>query len=72
MTKVDPYLFDARVVRHHIRRGTVTKEQYQAHLDSLEDEAEHGQEMVTRFTSPYEDRNYRASADASGDASKGQ
>ena len=52
-------IFDVRVVEHSIRRGTVTRAEYRAHLASLPDEAEHGEATTTQFRTPFEARNGR-------------
>lgn len=49
---------DNRVIQYHIRRGAVTETEWQAHLDSLPDEAEEGAETETRFAASFETRHY--------------
>ena len=60
-------LFDVRLVEHHIRRGTTSQADYQAHLDSLEDCAEMAVETEVKFANPYEQRHF-ASTQPSEDA----
>ena len=55
---LDERLTDNRVVQYHLRRGTLTEAQWQAHLDSLPDEAEEGEETETQFSPAYEMRHY--------------
>ena len=50
-------LYDVRFVEHNIRRGLITRQQYQQYLDSLEDDAEHGADCETVFATPYADRH---------------
>lgn len=50
-------LFDVRFVEHNIRRGLITRKQYQQHLDSLQDNAEEGTQCETVFATPYADRH---------------
>jgi len=55
---LDARLTDNRVAQHHIRRGTVTEAQWQAHLDSLPDDADEAEETETTFSPSYEMRHY--------------
>jgi hypothetical protein len=55
---LDQRMTDNRVVQYHIRRGTVTEAQWQAHLDSLPDDAEEALETETQFSPAYELRHY--------------
>lgn len=45
----DDRTYDARLVKHHIRRNTLDPKVLQAHLDALEDCADMGEPTVTRF-----------------------
>lgn len=47
---------DIRVVEHAIRRGNLTREDYEAHLASLPDETEESEPSVIPFTAPYAQR----------------
>ena len=49
-TSIDENLFDQRVVTRYIRSGLVSKDDYQAHLDSLEDCAELAEDCETQFS----------------------
>ncbi len=46
-------IFDVRTIEHKLRRGDVTKADYQAYLASLPDESEEAAESETRFTATY-------------------
>ena len=50
MPKLDQEHADVRVVESFINRGIITLEQYEAHLESLEDCAELAEETETRMT----------------------
>jgi len=56
--KIEERMTDNRVVQYHILRGAVTQEQWQAHLDSLPDDAEEALETETQFSPSYEMRHY--------------
>ncbi len=60
---IDERLTDNRVVQYHIRRGTLTEAQWQAHLDALPDDAEEAEETETRFSPSYAQRHYQAQAE---------
>lgn len=47
----DDKMFDVRLVKHHIRRQVLDPKDFQKHLDGLEDDAAHGEETETRFSS---------------------
>ena len=53
--------FDVRTIQHRIRRHELSQEEVQAHLDTLPDEAEEGEETQVEFTRNFEER-HRASA----------
>jgi hypothetical protein len=42
-------LFDSRVVQRNIKRNLITKEDYQKHLESLEDCSDLLEDMETKF-----------------------
>lgn len=42
-------LFDSRVVERNIKRGIITKEQYEEFLANLEDCTEEAREVETKF-----------------------
>lgn len=44
------HLFDVRVVDRNIVKGKITREEYEAHLASLEDCADLAEDAATRFT----------------------
>ena len=50
--------FDVRVVEHHIRRGLLTRDDYEAYLKTLTDEGTEGVETATRFVNPFWERHY--------------
>ncbi|MCB9761886.1 MAG: hypothetical protein H6739_18805 [Alphaproteobacteria bacterium] len=50
MPDVNPRYFDVRVVEKYIEQGVITREQYEAWLDSQEDVSGRGQETRTRMT----------------------
>ena len=50
MPDLDLKHIDVRVVDTYIARGILTREQYDAHLESLEDCAELGEETETRMS----------------------
>ena len=54
--------FDNRTIEHHIRRGVVTRDEYNAYLASLPDDAEDGVESDTRFTDSYARNNSKVAA----------
>lgn len=43
--------FDVRLIKHHIRREVLDPKDLRKHLDGLVDDAEHGEETMTRFES---------------------
>ncbi|MBT3222245.1 MAG: hypothetical protein HN348_24495 [Proteobacteria bacterium] len=49
--------FDVRVVKSLIRQGTTTREEYQAHLDTLKDSADEADKVDSHFSNPYEARH---------------
>lgn len=49
MSNINERLFDKRVVERNIKRGKVTREQYEAWLSSLEDCAELSEDTETVF-----------------------
>ena len=51
MSQIDERLFDLRVVERNIKRGKVTREQYEAWLASLEDCVELSTDTETVFIS---------------------
>ena len=48
--------FDVRVLQHRLRRGDITREQYDAFLAQLPDESAEGVETETRFAAPFAQR----------------
>ncbi len=48
--------FDVRLVRHQIRRGVVSQDDVDKHLNALPDDAEKGEETETRFVGHVENR----------------
>ncbi len=58
--------FDVRTLPHTLRRGKVTKEELQAFLDALPDDADLAEETETRFNSAFADRQKRL-AEAAAD-----
>jgi len=50
MSDIDFKHADIRVVETYIARGIITREQYDAYLEGLEDSAELGEETETRMT----------------------
>ena len=57
MSQIDERLFDLRIVERNIKRGKVTRAQYNAWLESLEDSAEQSTETETVFVSRIPDEN---------------
>jgi hypothetical protein len=51
---------DNRVAQYHIRRGVLSKADWQAHLDSLPDDADEAEQTETLFSPSYEQRHYLA------------
>jgi|JI10StandDraft_1071094.scaffolds.fasta_scaffold4669302_1 hypothetical protein len=51
--------FDVRVIEHAIRRRSLTRDEVNAHLAALEDDAEHAVESHVRFHSSFSDRPAR-------------
>ena len=45
--------FDVRVLRHRMRRGVITEQDYKAYLDALPDDSAEVAETTTRFQSTY-------------------
>lgn len=43
------HLFDRRTVKRNIAAGLVTKDEYQAWLDGLDDASEHGETSEVKF-----------------------
>jgi|JI8StandDraft_1071087.scaffolds.fasta_scaffold839040_1 hypothetical protein len=50
------YRFDARVIDHAIRRGSLTRQEVNTFLAELPDEAEHGVESNVKFISSFADK----------------
>lgn len=50
--------FDVRVVDFHLRHRNVKEDEYASYLKDLPDDAEECEETETRFSNPYERRNY--------------
>lgn len=50
------FKYDVRLMDHHLRRNVLTRVDVQSHLQSLADDAEHGEETETHFTPTYERR----------------
>ena len=46
---INERMFDSRVVERHIARGLVTREQYDAYIASLQDDAEAGEQSEVQF-----------------------
>lgn len=68
MTKqTDENVFDVRVLEHRLRRGEITREEYDKHLAKLPDDADEGAETETRFGTPYWDRHYDPDAVAAAE-----
>jgi len=57
--------FDIRVVPHHMRRGELTDEEYEAFLATLPDDADECVPTETTFSTPAADR---LAAEAKADA----
>ena len=55
MSQIDASLFDKRVVERNIKRGKVTREQYEAWLAALEDCAELSEDTTTVFITRVQD-----------------
>jgi hypothetical protein len=49
MSTIDERLFDKRVVERNIKRGKITRAQYEAWLASLEDSGEVSEDTETMF-----------------------
>ena len=49
--------FDNRTIHHKIRRGELTRSQYNEYLASLPDDAEEGVETETRFAPTFANRS---------------
>ena len=60
--------YDTRVIRHQIRRGVTTEDEYKSYLDGLDDCADLAEETETRFDNPYEKRH---TATEEGEAASG-
>ena len=58
MSGNDSLLFDVRLVEHHIRRGTTTREAYEKHLETVEDCSAEAVQTHTKFSNPFEQRNF--------------
>ena len=43
-------IHDVRLVRHHVRRGLLTNADHDKYLATLQDDADKGDETLTRFT----------------------
>lgn len=46
--------FDIRTIEHQIRRGVVTRKEYNAYLAELPDDSEEGVESDVKYTESYE------------------
>lgn len=46
MSKEEDFLYDERIVEMHIKDGTLSKKDYDKHLDSLPDVAEKGEILI--------------------------
>ena len=57
MSQIDERLFDKRVVERNIKRGKITREQYEAWLASLEDCTELSAETETVFVARIPDED---------------
>ena len=66
MSQDDPRL-DVRVLEFHLRRGTLTREEYDKVLSGLPDEADEAVETQVRFAANFEARAYGEGADGSED-----
>lgn len=49
MSKPQDLLYDKRLLNRHVRRGLITAEQRQAHLDGLEDLTEIAAPLVAEY-----------------------
>ncbi len=67
MPEIDQELLDIRVVEFNIRRGHLSREDYQTWLDGLEASDEHGEPTTTVFATPYADRLQNAEEEPSAD-----
>lgn len=61
-TTNDESLFDVRVLDHRLRRGDISREQYEAFLAKLPDDADAGTGTETVFTTPYAERHHTGSS----------
>lgn len=59
--------FDTRVVEYHLRKGTVSHDDYSTFLGDLPDEAEECEETETHFVPAYEMRNYGSAEEVATD-----
>ncbi|MGB2692224.1 MAG: hypothetical protein WBB48_13210 [Thermodesulfobacteriota bacterium] len=46
MSKEEDFLYDERIVEMHIKEGTLSKKDYDKHLNSLPDVAEKGEALI--------------------------
>ena len=53
----DEKLFDIRVLEHRLRRGVITKAEYDKYLASLPDDAVNASETATRFSDGFAQRH---------------
>ena len=53
--------FDVRVIDFHLRRESISYEEYEKHLNELEDVADNCVETSTRFSNAYEQRHVNGS-----------
>ena len=62
--------FDVRVVEYHLRKGTISHEEYEQYLTALADDETESEETETQFVPSYENRHYGEASDADegGDA----
>jgi len=56
--------YDTRVVEYHLRKGTVSHNEYNALLADLPDEAAECEETEAHFVPAYEMRNYNTGEEA--------
>lgn len=59
----DDRLFDVRVLEHRMRRGVISREEYDKYLAKLVDEADEGIPTATRFNDAYWQRHYGPDAE---------
>lgn len=48
-TEKNPKLFDLRVVERNIAKGLITRDEYEAYLQSIDDSAERAEKIESEF-----------------------